>query len=125
MKYTPPSTVTSPQDYISNIRVIFDGGVDSFSVAKLDWEGEPRIAMRWNVARREWDDPEKQSGKKVCVGMPSSHGYPVWFVLPDELASKDSDIWKQIESEQSPEPQKHSSTDLKQPMPVGAVARAQ
>lgn len=98
MKYTPPNTVTSPQDYISNIRIVFDGGKGSFSIARLDWEGEPRIAMRWNVARREWDDPDKKSGKKVCVGMPSSHGFPVWFVLPDEIISKDPKVWKLIES---------------------------
>ena len=98
MKYAPPSTVTSPQDYISNINVLFDGGDDSFSVAKLDWEGKPCIAMRWNVARRERDDPDKISGAKVCVGMPSSHGFPVWFVLPDEIVNKDSEIWKLIES---------------------------
>lgn len=99
MKYAPPNTVTSPQDYITNIRVIFDGGEDSVSIAKLDWEGVTRIAMRWNVARREWDDPEKQSGKKVCVGMPSSHGFPVWFVLPDDFFSKDSEMRKLIESQ--------------------------
>jgi hypothetical protein len=94
MKYALPNTVTSPQDYITNIQVIYDGGVESFSIAKLDWEGRPCIAMRWNVARREWDDPDKQSGKTVCVGMPSSHGYPVWFVLPEEF---DSEVWTLIE----------------------------
>jgi hypothetical protein len=98
MKYAPPNTVTSPQDYISNIRVIYDGGENSFSIARLDWEAKPCIAMRWNVARRECDDPEKQSGKKACVGMPSSHGFPVWFLLPDEIISKNSEVWKLIES---------------------------
>lgn len=97
MNYTSPGTITSPRDYISNIRVIFDGGEASFSLAKLDWEGKPCFAMRWNVARREWDDIEKSSGKKVCVGMPSSHGYPVWFVLPDTFINKDPEIWGLID----------------------------
>ena len=94
MNYPSPNTVISPQDYISNVRVIYDGGESSFSLARLDWEDEPRVAMRWNVARREWDDPEKTSGRKKCVGMPSSHGYPVWFVIPDELLDRDSAICK-------------------------------
>lgn len=99
MNYAPPNTVTSPQDFVSNVQVIFDGGADSFSVAKLDWEGQPCIAMRWNVARRERDDPDKQSGKIAAVGMPSSHGHPVWFVLPDELLKRDSEVWSKIESQ--------------------------
>jgi hypothetical protein len=53
MQYTPPNTVTSPRDCVSNINVIFDGGTGSspFSVAKLDWDGTPCIAMRWNVGQ--------------------------------------------------------------------------
>ncbi|HEY3761943.1 MAG TPA: hypothetical protein VGN23_09370 [Verrucomicrobiae bacterium] len=96
-RYTPPGSVISPQDCVSNIRVIFDGGTGSspFSVVKLDWSGVPRIAMRWNVSEREWDDADKISGKVVCKGMPVSRGHPVWFVLPDEVAS-DSDVWKDI-----------------------------
>jgi len=77
MNYTPPSSVNSPKDCVSNVQVVYDGGDKSVSVAKLDWDGEPCIAMRWNVARREWDDPEKKSGKRMAVGMPTSHGYPV------------------------------------------------
>ena len=99
MHYTPPGTVTSPQDYVSNVQVIFDGGPDRFSVAKLDWDGQPCIAIRWNVARREWDDPDKESGKTTAVGMPSSRGYPVWFILPDELLKRDSEIWKTIDGQ--------------------------
>jgi hypothetical protein len=98
MNYTPPNTVTSPRDYISNLCVLFDGGEDSVSVARLHWEGKPCIAMRWNVARREWDDPEKKSGKKVCVGMPSSHGFPVWFLLPDELLEEESDLRRLVKA---------------------------
>jgi hypothetical protein len=100
MQYTPPNTVTSPRDCVSNINVIFDGGTGSspFSVAKLDWDGAPCIAMRWNVGQREWDDPEKLNNQKVCAGMPVSRGFPVWFVLPKELLDENSEVWKQIKS---------------------------
>lgn len=98
MKYVKPNLVTSPRDFIGNVEVIYNGGAESFSLAKIEWEGSPSYAIRWNVARREWDDPVKISLKKECVGMPSSHGYPVWFVIPDEFLDKDSEIWKLLES---------------------------
>ena len=101
MRYTPPNTVTSPRDCVSNINVIFDGGVippTHFSVARLDWEGSPCLVMRWNVGQREWDDPEKQNNQKVCLGMPVSRGFPVWFVLPEVLLNEHSEVWKQIKS---------------------------
>lgn len=96
MNYTPPGNVTSPQHYVSNVRVIYDGGQNSASVAIIDWEGEPRLAMRWNVAGNEWNDPEKKSGAKLCVGMPTSRGYPTWFVLPDEMVDDDSGVARAI-----------------------------
>lgn len=100
MLYKQPNTVTSPQDCVSNINVIFDGGTGSypFSVAKLDWDGVPCIAMRWNVGQREWDDPQKKNNNKECVGMPVSRGFPVWFVLPKEFFDQNSEVWKQIKS---------------------------
>lgn len=101
MDYISPNQVISPQDYISNVRVLHDGGADSFSLAKIEWEGNDCYAIRWNIARREWDDPEKQNEQKQCVGMPSSHGYPVWFVIPDEIVNQSSDFWKIIRKEQS------------------------
>jgi len=101
MQYKAPNAVTSPKDCVSNINVIFDGGVippTHFSVAKLDWDGDPCIAMRWNVGQREWDEPDKQNNQQICAGMPVSRGYPVWFVLPKELFDENSDVWKQIKS---------------------------
>lgn len=96
MLYTPPNTVIAPQDCVSNIHVIFDGGVDSYSVVKLDWNGSPRIAMRWNVSEREWHETDKASGSVECKGMPTSHGVPVWFVLPDDFLDTSADVWKDI-----------------------------
>ena len=97
MKYCSPKDVISPADYVSNVQILYDGGNDSVSIASLEWEGNPCIAIRWNIARREWDDTEKKQDKKTCVGMPSSHGYPVWFILPDKLFDSKSDLYKAIE----------------------------
>lgn len=99
-KYVKPALVISPKNHISNIRVIHDGGVenlsDTFSIAKVDWDDEEKVAVRWNVGRNEWDDIEKEKGKTKCKGMPMSR-LPVWFILPDELVNRDSEIWKMID----------------------------
>ena len=87
MNYVDPSDVKSPKDYIKNVEVLYNGKEDSFSIAKLDWKNDKETyAIRWNVSMREKADSEKSKGNKRCVGMPSSHGLPVWFVLPDEFS---------------------------------------
>src|SRR2546421_4161058 len=102
MKTIPATSVTAPQDCVSIIRVLYDGqdgsapGSSPISVAQLEWEGRPCIGIRWNVAQREWDDPDKKSGKKACVGMPSSRGHAVWFILPDGMIEEDGKIWDLI-----------------------------
>lgn len=104
MEYTPPQEVTSPRDCIDNVQVIHDGGLGegdeakAYSVATIEWEGVSCLAIRWNVAQREWEDPEKVSGERVCVGMPSSRGYPVWFILPKEILDADSDVRRKIDA---------------------------
>jgi hypothetical protein len=97
MKYYNPRDVTSPSDYVEEVTPIYDGGPNSFSIAKVLWEGEECLAMRWNIARREHEDPDKIAETKTCVGMPSSHGRPVWFILPEQLLNKNSSIWTEIE----------------------------
>lgn len=82
MRYIDPASVISPRDYVKHVHVIFDGGVDSFSIAEMEWDGNSVYGMRWNVAAREWSDAAKESGAAVCKGMPVSRSYPVWFVLP-------------------------------------------
>ena|ERR1043166_622384 len=102
MKTIPAANVTAPRDCVSNIRVIYDGGDGSspgsspFSLAQLDWVGKTCFAIRWNVAHREWDDPDKISGSKTCLGLPSSRGSAVWFILPDEMVKQDAKIWSLI-----------------------------
>ncbi|MDP1728433.1 MAG: hypothetical protein Q8M15_16735 [Bacteroidota bacterium] len=89
MRYFNPKDVRSPRDFVEDVIVMHDGGSgeilsqNGFSLAKILWEGDYCYGIRWNVARREWDDPDKVSGLKICVGVPSSHGYPVWFILPE------------------------------------------
>lgn len=83
--YTNPSTVVSPQDCVSNVHVLFDGGDSSFSIAEMDWQGVHTYGIRWNVSYREWQDPDKVNGLKPCLGMPISNTRPVWFILPDSV----------------------------------------
>lgn len=97
MKYRNPHQVTSPRDFVEVIEIIHDGGEAGASIARINWEGSPVIGVRWNVARRERDDETKKSEERECVGMPSSQGHPVWFVLPEELLNKGSDAWRAIE----------------------------
>lgn len=85
--YHNPHTVVSPQKFIRKVTVLYDGGKDGFSLAVLDWEGTDHIGIRWNVAMKERKDEDKQTGKVLCDGAPSSKGIPSWFILPVELFS--------------------------------------
>jgi hypothetical protein len=85
IKFYKPNEVLSPKDYLQIVKIIYSGDEDSYSLAKVKWDGEEVLAIRWNVAKREHNDEAKMSGKKKCVGMPSSHGYPVWFILPKDI----------------------------------------
>ncbi|MDQ2178002.1 hypothetical protein [Marinifilum sp. D714] len=97
MNYKDPKKVLSPKDAISKVDVIYDGGENSISIAKIIWNGEEVIGMRWNVAMREWHNKEKIAGKQ-CLGMPTSSGHSVWFVVPNDFFDRNSDLWKEIES---------------------------
>jgi hypothetical protein len=94
--YYDPSTVTNPRKFIKHVAVLYDGKENGFSLAIIDWEGTEHVGIRWNVAAKEQTDPEKQAGKTICAGSPSSQGIPSWFILPRELFNpalfdKDSD----------------------------------
>ena len=74
--YVKPGEVTSPQDRWTLIGVLRDGGLGEASYAVGLWEGELRIACRWN------------GGKNRPNGNPVSTGYPTWMVMePDASAS--------------------------------------
>lgn len=85
MKYYKPLQVVSPKEYLKVIKIICDYGEKSYSIAELDWDGKICYGIRWNIARNEWNDEEKKNENKKCIGMPSSRGYPVWFILPDNF----------------------------------------
>lgn len=90
IRHHPANTVTSPKDCVDNVRVIYDGGAvkGEFSVAVLEWQGNPCIGIRWNITERELYNPDKQSGKVICVGEPNSRGYATWFILPDSFLTE-------------------------------------
>lgn len=86
--YKLPQDVLSPKNCVEVVKILFDGGINNgkhYSVAQLRWEGVDCIGIRWNINQREWDDPNKLSGKVVCVGEPNSRGYSTWFVLPEHF----------------------------------------
>jgi hypothetical protein len=103
MNYYYPHEVISPQDHVKFIEIIHDGkdgegnGEDAFSIAKLTWDGKPCIGIRWNIAINEFKDEKKINGDSKCVGIPSSRGFPVWFIIPNELLDPNSEIFKRIQ----------------------------
>ena len=67
-----PQDVKSPKDRWTLIDVVLE--TPRWSLAVGEWDGERRLAARWNGD----DDRPK--------GNPVSHGVPTWFLLPGELA---------------------------------------
>jgi hypothetical protein len=69
-----PDNVQSPKRQLVLVSVILNTGEDGYAVALIRWDGEPKLAMRWNGT----DDPNS-------IGSPQSRGYATWFVIPDEF----------------------------------------
>lgn len=88
--YKLPQTVLSPVKNVKNVRVLFDGGNThgAYSVARLKWNGNEVLGIRWNINENEAGDPKKISGAVTCLGEPNSRGYSTWFVLPDDFIGK-------------------------------------
>ena len=82
MVYVDPVDVNAPQDYIISKKVIFDGGLHSFSIAEVNWKGGISYGMRWNMSMREKERDDKKNGLAPCYGMPFSTRTPVWFIIP-------------------------------------------
>lgn len=80
MAYIDPKTVLAPKNSVSDVEVVFNTGPtkNSWSVARLRWEGEPAVGVRWNGG-------EDENGSK---GNPQSRGNPTWFIVPAELAGR-------------------------------------
>ncbi|MGA8573653.1 MAG: hypothetical protein ACLP7A_01930 [Desulfobaccales bacterium] len=78
MSYIKPEQARSPREYWTLIQVLVDQGESNgtegkWSLAVGDWDGERRLAVRWNGTK---DRP---------AGNPQSRGMPTWFVLPPEF----------------------------------------
>src|ERR1041385_73960 len=69
-----PQGVHSPKRHLALVSVIFNSGIDGYSIALVRWDGEPKIAMRWNGS----DDITDR-------GNPQSRGRGTWFVVPNDL----------------------------------------
>ncbi|MBQ9236367.1 MAG: hypothetical protein IJ183_00420 [Prevotella sp.] len=84
MNYNHPNQVRSPRGYAKHIKPLYDGGEEGFSIAILEGcDGNHNVGIRWNVSEKEWYDKRKTEEGMLCVGMPQSRGYSVWFILPD------------------------------------------
>ena len=78
MNYNEPKDVITPQTAVTNLYPIFDGGPWDYSLALMDWEGEPALGIRWNGGTEA-----KSVGKqKIHPGNPQSRGYSTWFIVP-------------------------------------------
>lgn len=75
MAYIKPKNVISPKNKWKLKYVIYDGGSNSYSLAKGIWDNKNATVIRWNG---------NNENKK---GHPISRGYPTWFILPEEIAS--------------------------------------
>lgn len=75
MSFIDPETVVAPRNRLTSVEILYNGGPGGWSVARLDYDGEERIGIRWNGA-------EGKGG----IGNPQSRGRPTWFVVPKELA---------------------------------------
>jgi hypothetical protein len=76
MAYIDPRTVLSPKNRVGSVDILYDGGPGHWSVARLEYDGEERVGMRWN-------GEEDAAG----IGNPQSRGKPTWFVVPNELST--------------------------------------
>jgi len=75
MAYVEPARVVAPRSSIRAVDVLYNTGPGGWAVARLNWENEERLGIRWNGA------------EGPGVGNPQSRAVPTWFVLPDELTA--------------------------------------
>ena len=75
MVYVDPMAVRSPRKLVRAVEVLFNSapGKGGWSLARLDWDGQARLGIRWN------------GDADSSLGNPQSHGLPMWFLLPVEL----------------------------------------
>jgi hypothetical protein len=70
MSYIAPEKVLSPRKRVGGIiEVIHDPGENGMSVARIIWDEEPVVAIRWN------------GNSEQPLGNPMSRRQPTWFVV--------------------------------------------
>lgn len=73
--YVDPSDVHSPKSWKFKATLYNsedDAKNGGWSIAIGCWEKRERLAIRWN------------GNASLSKGSPKSHGYPTWFILPEE-----------------------------------------
>jgi len=76
MSYVRPEEVLSPRKRVGGIiEVIHDPGEKQMSVARILWDNEPVVAVRWNGTSEQ------------PLGNPMSRRQPTWFVVDGYAAS--------------------------------------
>ena len=73
MTYIQPQTVWAPRASVRAVETIYNEGSGKWSVARVNWEDEDRIGIRWN------------GGDGPGVGNPQSRGRATWFIVPEPL----------------------------------------
>src|SRR5438094_8137365 len=76
MYYVRPEEVVSPKHRVKRIEVIHDPGEEGMSVARISWDEEEQIAIRWN------------GNSEHPLGTPVSRGHATWFIVDDYAADK-------------------------------------
>jgi hypothetical protein len=90
MSYIAPEEVLSPRKRVGRIiEVIHDPGENGMSVARILWDEEPVVAIRWNGNS---DQP---------LGNPMSRRQPTWFVVGGYAAASVEQAAREA-AEQSP-----------------------
>jgi hypothetical protein len=90
MAYIRPEEALSPKNRMGGVlEVIYAGGENEMSVARILWDGDEVIAARWNG-----DD-------KGPLGNPISRGHATWFVI-EEYAADDVERAARAAAEKSP-----------------------
>lgn len=86
MSYIDPKMVISPKARISNLDVVYNGKENGWSLAKMKWDGNDVVGMRWNGGSKDHRFPN--------IGNPQSRGVPTWFILPEAVANVILDMLK-------------------------------
>src|SRR5437870_13461839 len=77
MTYIEPQTVCAPRASVRAVEIIYNEGSGKWSVARVNWEDEDRIGIRWN------------GGDGPGVGNPQSRGKGNWVNRPQASAAVD------------------------------------